>query len=408
MALLALGVLQGLPHLESAMAQQNPPAPPVPPDAEELRAQVRAVEGLLPQTAERGAALCFLSRRYARLGELQKALATLKECVALDVGYDPGDVPAYQPLQSNAEFRDLVEQVRLRYPPVHRASVAFTVAEKDLFPEGLAVDAERRIFYMGSMHRKKIVKITASGEVSDFVRPGLYDLMPVGGIRVDPANHEVWAATDPGEANRSELLHFDSNGKLVERFSATGAGKHNLNDLVLRGSGEIFTTDTEAHEVYRFDRKTHRFSPVIFPRPIFYPNGIALSDDQNLLYVGDILGVIVVDLRSNVAQEVHPGAKNTLAGIDGLYWHEGELLGVQYGTGSFRVMRWRLSRDGRSVSGSEVLERRTELISFPTTGAIFEGKFYFIANTGIGNLNDDRVVDERKLAPVNIAVVPLH
>jgi hypothetical protein len=405
---LALGVLQELPQLASARAQQNTPAPPNPPDAEELRAQVRAVKGLLPKTVERGAALCFLSRRYARLGELQKALATLKECIALDVGYDPADVPAYQPLQSNAEFRDLVEQARRRYPTVHRANVAFTVAEKDLFPEGLAVDAERRIFYMGSMHRKKIVRITASGEVSDFVRPGLYDLMPVGGIRVGPANHEVWAATDPGEKNRSELLHFDSNGKLLERFPATGAGKHNLNDLVVHGSGEVYTTDTEAHEVYRFDRKSHTFTPLKFPRPIFYPNGIALSDDQNLLYVGDILGVIVVDLRSNVAQEVNPGARNTLAGIDGLYWYQGDLLGVQYGTGSFRVIRWRLSRDGRSVTGSEVLERRTELISFPTTGAIFEGQFYFIANTGIGNLKDDKIVDERKLEPVKIAVVPLH
>jgi len=380
---------------------------PVPPGAEKLRAETRAVEELLPRTVERGAAVCFLARRYARLGDAQKALTLLKECVALDVGYDPSDVPAFQALQANAEFRELAEQAQLQCPPVHHARVAFTVPEKDLFPEGLAVDAEKRVFYMGSMHRKKIVRISESGQVSDFVKDGAYDLMPVGGVHVDPADHSVWAATDPGEKNRSELIHFDVQGKLLERYTAPGVGPHNLNDLVLRGKSEIYTTDTDANLVFRFDRKSHRFAALKFPRAMFYPNGITVSGDDNLLYVGDILGVLAVDLRSNAVQEVHPGPKNTLAGIDGLYWYKGDLVGLQYGTGSYRVMCWRLSKDGRSVAESEVLERGAELLSFPTTGAIFEGHFYFMANTGIGNLQDDKIVDESKLEPVKVAVVEL-
>jgi hypothetical protein len=105
--------------------------------------------------------------------------------------------------------------------------------------------------------------------------------------------------------------------------------------------------------------------------------------------------------------DVDPGAHDTLSGIDGLYWHNGELLGVQYGTGEYRVMRWKLSLDGRKVAASEILEYRTDLTSDPTTGAIFEDNFYFIANTGIYNLEDDRIVDPAKLEPVHIAVAPL-
>lgn len=379
----------------------------VPPDAEKLRAETRTVEELLSRTVERGAAVCFLARRYARLGDPQKALALLKECVAAGVGYDPSAVPAFQPMQTNAAFRELVEQARRQCPPVHLARVAFTMPDKDLFPEGLAVDAEKRVFYMGSMHRKKIVKITEAGKVSDFVPEGRYDLMPVGGVHVDPADHSVWAATDPGEKNRSEIVHFDAEGKLLERYTAPGVGVHDLNDLVLRGATEIFVTDTDANLVFRFDRKSHNFTAMKFPRAIFYPNGITLSGDQNLLYVGDILSVLVMDLRNNTVKEVKPGPKNTLAGIDGLYWYKGDLVGVQYGTGSFRVMRWRLSKDGYNVTSSEVLERDTELLSFPTTGAILNGEFYFMANTGIGNLKDDKVVDDSKLEPVKIAVVAL-
>jgi hypothetical protein len=143
-------------------------------------------------------------------------------------------------------------------------------------------------------------------------------------------------------------------------------------------------------------------------RPVFYPNGITLSGDGNLLFVADMLGVIRVDLLTNESEDVDPGAHNTLSGIDGLYWNKGEFLGVQYGTGAYRVMRWQLSADGRKVTASEILEHRTDLVNDPTTGAVLGDNFYFIANTGIYNLEDDKIVDPAKLEPVHIAVVALE
>jgi hypothetical protein len=386
--------------------QSAPAAQAAQPD-EGLLSLIHSVEGTMPQIPDRGAALFFLARLYTRVGEVPKALALLKECVALNQGFDPSAHRRLQPLKDNPEFQKLVEQVHRAYLPVHHARVTFTVPDKDLFPEGLAVDAEKRVFYMGSMHRKKIVKITESGEVSDFVKEGTYDLMPVGGVHVDPADHSVWAATDPGGKNRSELVHFDAQGKLLERYTAPGAGVHDLNDLVLRGTKEIYVTDTDANLVFRFDKESHNFAPVKFPRAIFYPNGITVSSDGNLLYVGDMLGVIMVDLRTGSAQDVVPDAHDTLCGIDGLYWYKGDLVGVQYGTAAFRVMRWRLAKDGRAVTSSEVLERGTDMVKNPTTGAIFEDNFYFMANTGIQNLENDKIVDESKLEPVKIAVAAL-
>jgi hypothetical protein len=137
------------------------------------------------------------------------------------------------------------------------------------------------------------------------------------------------------------------------------------------------------------------------------PNGITLSGDGNLLYVADMLGVIVIDLGTGAAQDLVPDAHDTLAGIDGLYWYQGDLIGVQYGTAAYRAMRWNLAKDGRTVRSSEVLERGTDLVNDPTTGAIFQGNFYFMANTGIFNLENDKIVDVSKLEPVHIAVVAL-
>lgn len=375
--------------------------------SQRLREETKMLEQILPRLTDRGAALFLLAHDYARLGEPAKALDLLKQCVALDEGFDPGGDKAFLLLRSDAEFHNLIEEVRKRTPPVHRAHVAFTVKQDDLFPEGLAVDASKRVFYMGSEYHNKIVRISQAGEVMDFVKEGIYDLMPVGGVHVDPADHSVWCATDPGKKNRSEIAHFDAQGKLLERDSPTSAGRHALNDLVLRGKSEIYVTDTEGNHVFRFDRDSHQFVELNLGRPVFEPNGITLSDDGDVLYVADDLGVVRMDLRTNAAHDVRPAAHDTLAGIDGLYWYEGGIVGIEYGTGAYRVMRWTLSQDGLEVTSSETLERGTKLVQNPTTGAILDGKLYFMANTGIQNLEDGKIADPAKLEPLQIAILPL-
>jgi hypothetical protein len=260
---------------------------------------------------------------------------------------------------------------------------------------------------MGSEYHNKLVRISETGEVTEFVKEGIYDLMPVGGVHVDPMDHSVWCATDPGNKNRSEIVHFDEQGNMLERYTPSTAGPHALNDLVLRGKTEIYVTDTEGNHVFRFDREAHRFSELDLGRPVFGPNGITVSDDGNLLYVGDNLGVIRMDLRTKQAQDVKPAANDTMAGVDGLYWYERGLVGVQYGTGAYRVMRWKLSPDGGEARSSETLERGTEMVRDPTTGAILDGKFYFMANTGIENLDSGKIADPMKLQPLQIAVLSL-
>lgn len=386
-----------------SFAQQSSP-----PSADDhYRPIIQRIEGALPSLADRGAGSFALARLYAQVGDTQKAIALLKKSLATDQGFDPSGSEMLAPLRPNSEFAELSAQAHKRYPAVHKAKVAFTVPDEDLFPEGLACDPAKHVFYMGSMYRRKIVVITEKGEVSDFVKPDLYHLPPIGGVHVDPTDQSLWAASDPDDAHGSELYHFDSQGSLLERYPAPGGGRHDFNDLVLYRSSAIYVTDTDANLTYRFDRKTHVFTPLNLPRPQVFPNGIALSEDSTRLYLADWLGVIMMDLRDNSAREVDPGRHTTLSNIDGLYWYKNSLVGIQ-SVGTFRVMRWALSVDGWHVRAKKVWERGTPLVSFPTTGAIRGSSFYYIANTGMGNYNDGKIEDPSKLEPVHIAMVPLE
>ena len=388
----------------SASSGQQASAPSADAHAEMAR-KIHSLEDLQSKIADRGAGLYILAIYYARAGNLPKSLGTLKRCIDLDEGFDPTEDPEFAALQSNPEFQSLTEAARRHYPTIENAHVAYPVPKKDLVPEGLAAIPGDGGFYLGSLYRKKIVKISKDGAVSDFTIPAQPAWADVCGIKADPASMEVWAATCP-DIGMSELLHFGPNGKLIERYSPPGPGPHELNDLVLRADKNIYVTDTLANQVLRFDRASHAFAPLSFSRPLRQPNGIAISVDGNQLYAADEFGVFQLDLRSNVVTEIHPEPRNSLAGIDGLYWYRGSLIAVQ-SIGMRRIIRARLTGAAQPMAKVEVLENRSKLLSSPTTGAIVGTNFYFISNSQIENLKDEKIVDERKLAPVLISVLPL-
>jgi hypothetical protein len=407
LTILCLGaVLSGAPLARSQDQEEIKGAPAEPTDAQEVREQIAAVQRLQPTLPDRGASLYFLAAAKQHLRETREALALLKECIALQEGFDPSGEPAFLELKSSKEFTTLVETAHRDFPVAAQAREAFRTTEKDLVPEGLAYDARRNVFYLGSLNRRKIVEIGRDGSVSDFVPADRLGLLPVLGIRLSPNDGTVWADsyTDSG---RTELLHFDAAGKLLGRFKPEDSAKHGFNDLVIRENGEVITTDSLANKVFQFDPAAKTFKALSMHRALFYPNGIALSEDERRLYVADSLGVVAVELASGESHDVDPGAKSTLAGIDGLYWHNGSLIGIQNGIGSPRIAAFHLSSDGLRVTRTTVLENRSNFSILPTTGAIRGSDFYFIANSQIDNLNNDKVMDVTRLEVIRIGVLRL-
>jgi len=384
-------------------------APAEPDDAGEVRAQIAAVEKLLPAYVDRAAAFYFLAAAKMHLGETREALDSLKQCMALEEGFDPSGGPEFAALRSEHAFTEMVDRAKTRFPVIAQARKALVTEDKDLVPEGLAWDPKREVFYLGSLHRRKIVQINLESRVSDFLQSQQEPFLPILGIRLDPSDGTIWANTweEKPSASRSEILHIDGNGRVLGRFAPEGSAQHGFNDLVVRRAGDIFITDSLANQAVRLDPVRKTFSPLQFHRKLYYPNGIALADDDRTLYIADALGVLKYDLTASSSVDIAPGPHNTLAGADGLYWYRGSLVAIQNGIGTPRVAAHKLSADGTRVSKVAVLEFRTTLVALPTTGAIRGSDFYFIANSQIDNLNGDKILDTTRLEPVRIAVVHL-
>ena len=61
---------------------------------------------------------------------------------------------------------------------------------------------------------------------------------------------------------------------------------------------------------------------------------------------------------------------------------------------------------GQKIADRRMIVRVAKLV-LGEAGAILDDNFYFIANTGIYNLENDKIADPAELEPVHIAVVPL-
>lgn len=378
-----------------------------PDDAAEVRAQMELAQKLLASYPDRASVLSFIAASQAHLRETRDALANLKECMKLNAGFDPSGDPVFDELKHSPEFQSMVEEAHRQYPAVAKAKLAFTDPEKDLIPEGLAYDPFRDVFYLSSLHHRKIVQIARNGVISDFVPENRYALLPVLGIRVAPKDATIWAnsATDEG---KSELLHFAADGQLLGRYTPPSPGKHGLNDLVVLPDGSVITTDSLSNDVYHFNPVTKAFDALKVHRPLIQPNGITLSDDPGIVYFADQLGVVRYDVVKGITTDVEPGPENTLSGVDGLYWYRGGLIAIQNGIGSARIARFSLSKDGRRAGKADVLENRSTFTTLPTTGALRGDEFFFIANSGIDNQNGAKILDPTRLEPVKIGVLKLR
>ena len=96
-------------------------------------------------------------------------------------------------------------------------------------------------------------------------------------------------------------------------------------------------------------------------------------------------------------------------GCDGLYWYQGDLIGIQNVTNPGRVVRIKLADKGTRVSGLIVLQSHHHAdFAEPTTGAIAHGTLHVIANSYVGHFQPDGALkDEDQLKGPAIVGVPL-
>jgi len=293
------------------------------------------------------------------------------------------------------------------------APTAFRLKDPKLIPEGIVYDDGSKRFFLGSVAQHKIVVTDGKGEVRDFSSPD-DKLDAVLGLTVEKDRTHLYAVSTNGfedsakTERRNAVVGYDlKTGRLTDRFAAADAMQ--LNDVAVASDGTIYTTDSASGTVFRKRPDEKQLSRFGETGALRGANGIALAAD-GALYVTLSTGIARVDTATGAPTRLPQPDTVATGGIDGLYWHDGDLFGVQNGPNPGRVIRIHLSDKGTKISGLTVLQSSNHPeFSEPTTGAIANGALNVIANSYVGHYQPDGSIKEADvLKPTVIVAVPLQ
>ena len=334
-----------------------------------------------------------LASAYALTGDTVGALASLRRYAAMGYTADLAADSDFAALRSAPALAEISRRLAANQAPLVRGTRAFELPERDLLAEGVAYDAREGAFFVSAVHRRKIVRMTPDGRFADFAVLEGRDAGTPLGLVADPARRALWVATatmpqmrgySPADSGQSALLRYDlDSGKLTGRYPVPADGRaHGLGDLVITTAGDVYTSDSRAPVIYRLAAGAGALVPHAESPLLTSAQGLALAPDEQTLFVADYArGILRVDLQSREVALLPAGDSVAALGIDGLYYVDGALVGIQNGVTPWRVVRLRLSPEGDRILSSEPLERAHPSHNEPTLGVVVGHDLYYVANS---------------------------
>jgi hypothetical protein len=380
-------------HSQDATPAQSQQEKEIPPATAH---EISILEAFLANHPNDPAALFNLAMEEATIGENTRALNLLEQMSQAHSGLDPagGAARSFKDIAHDPRFVAIVEQVRKENPPVVRTTVAYTLRERDLAPEGIAYDPVDKSFYVSSISKHKIVRLASDGSATDFKSSGQDGLGATLGMKVDAKRRYLWVTSDffdgDPKGSRFALYQYDLNtGALRFKHVAVNGAEGFLNDVALNSKGEAFTTNTGTGEVFRAAPDRDGLELFLPRDSVGQANGITLSPDDKVLFVAGWIGVARVEIATKQFKLLSKPLNISDAGLDGLYFYKGALVGVQNpDLHPSRVVRYVLNPHWDSITSAEVLETYSPLSELPTTGTIVGDSLYFMGNTQIDKMKE--------------------
>ncbi|GEO03610.1 hypothetical protein AAE02nite_12740 [Adhaeribacter aerolatus] len=201
----------------------------------------------------------------------------------------------------------------------------YSLPGDQLFPEGIAYNPNKGMFYVGSTMNGDVVQVNVeNGESSLFSSGAGQSRTDVRGIKTD-AQNRLWLCG--GQENKIHVL--DPNGHLIRTWDTFALFKSGfINDCVTDGSF-IYFTDSRVQKIYRTQVNTDApgqmeewlsFTDQQIPYGAgFNANGAALSSDGKylLIVISNTGKLYRIDTASKAITEIQLNA--ALTSGDGLW-----------------------------------------------------------------------------------------
>jgi len=377
--------------------------------AGDFASMVKAAEETLRARLNYPGGLFNLALAHVLNEDSEAAMVVLWRLLELGVDFGVVAMPEFEPLHGLDDWSAYVTGIGALNKPTGKADVAFQLDDGHFVPEGIAIDQSGTLF-LGSIRKGLLTQtLDATETLSD--RAGHWSVF---GMR-QQAGKSIWFASaavpqfaGAGEdVGKTGLFRLDVDSKEIKDAAILPQFEEDqvLGDLVLAYNNRIYTTDSLTGGVYRYGILSGQYGEIVPRGKLGSPQGLALDEAQRFLYIADYIGGIYrVSLSFDILQKVYNGSGKTDYGIDGMYIYGDELIAIQNGVRPHRVVAFKLSDDGLSITGSRVLASNLPEFDEPTLGTVKGDYFYFVANSHWNRFDQENQLPEGLAGPIILKV----
>lgn len=238
--------------------------------------------------------LAAMSALQAKKAE---SIAFLSRIADMGLALHPEKDADFDSVKDSAEFKNILKKFESNKTPIVNSTTAFTIREKGLITEGLAYDPVQETFFVSSVHKRKILSLSKTGETKILAseQDGLWSVL---GMKVDAKRRLLWVTSaafpqmvnyQKEEDGSSAVFKFDlTTKKLIKRYLLPNKPKpHVLGDLTIMSNGDVFTTDSLTPAIYVIHPQKDEIELFVEHNLFISPQGLAFSDDERHLFMAD-------------------------------------------------------------------------------------------------------------------------
>ncbi len=375
---------------------------------------VDSVAGGLPS------AIWSLAQIAARRGDAEEAIRRLEEYAAMGLARSVERDTTFAALKGHARLAAVAARLQGNAEPRAMATVVARLNDAGLLAEDLAYDPRSRVFYVSSIHRRKVLAVHADGTVRDFLGPAQNGIWGVYALALDAKRDRLWGSIaavptmehyDPADSGRTAVVCWNLlTGKELLRAEMPRDGeRHVLGDIALTKDGTVYATESMGGGLYRLRPGATSLETVAPPGTFGSPQMPVIRENGRALWIADYpRGITSFDPVTGAIVTVEKPRSLAGMGIDGLYAAPGGLLAIQNGTRPVRVLWLTLDDAGRRIESWSVMEQDSPDLGDPNHGVVTEDGFYFLGNSGWDRVNAREELETPEgAAPPAILRLPL-
>ena len=319
-----------------------------------------------------------------------ESIQYLNQAIQINAEFDLS-VNDLKSLESRADFLKLKDLQKELLKPIIHSDTALVIKDRTLHLESITAGESSGIFYLGSIHKRKIIKVDRQGNTTNFTSSAQDGLTSVFGVKIDLRKKVLWVCSSPmpemenyDSTARSAVYKYDiKTGKLIAKFYPDHPAKEFVfGDLALNNKGEVFVSDSKNNIIFRANEANGKLEPFFTSEEFWNIQGLTFSPYGKYLFIADyIKGIFRLDVQEKRLTSVTPDFDLSTKSIDGLTYYNNSLIAIQNYITPMRVTRYFLNDVNDKLTHYEIIDRAHPAFNEPTIGCLSGQQFYYIANS---------------------------